>query len=223
MKGAVGIILVLAVLGMLYLLGPQIVEFTRIVVDGIVEISTVFFDLLATLTGEQMISAAIMIGTMAMSIYLLTGSVIGLLSFAAGLSAVAIALKAIETEDLAALGNFALGLGNIDFADLPKLGSTLKEVAQAMDDIPSQKAILLTSTMEAAATAAQAVRILRGDTGESNRRGRGRSSNRSRGSSGTELGTFRITFDDEMFESKVIRMIEDDVGRIALEAVENRS
>ena len=220
MEGAIGIAIMMGFMVLLLALGPFIIEWVTIVVDGVISIVGVLADLIKVMTGDEMIAAALMVGTMAFAVYALIGSLPGLMMFSAGLVAVAGALQLIKTDDLTALGNFAMGIGMMDMGGVGKLGDALSDVAEAMDDIPTVKAITLTSTMNAAATAAEAVRILQGGT--TDRKGKSKSGRSSDRSGGGEIGTINIKFNNDMFEDKIVRLIEDDVGRIALEAVERR-
>tara|TARA_R110000787_G_scaffold129198_4_gene240996 strand:- start:1185 stop:3848 length:2664 start_codon:yes stop_codon:yes gene_type:complete len=79
-----------------------------------------------------------------------------------GMLAFALALKMISTRDLEAMGEFATGMAEMNVSSISRLVTVLREVAQAMDDIPTAKAIMLTATLDAAAIAASAANAMVG-------------------------------------------------------------
>ena len=58
------------------------------------------------------------------------------------------------------IAQFATGMAEINIQNINGLTTALRGVADAMDDIPTAKAIALTATMTAAETVAQAARVL---------------------------------------------------------------
>ena len=89
---------------------------------------------------------------------------LGMLVLAAGMGALAFSLKFIATRDLEAVAQFATGLAELEVNQISSLAKAIKQVAKAMDDIPTHKAITMTATMEAATVAANAARILAGNS-----------------------------------------------------------
>jgi len=86
----------------------------------------------------------------------------GLMGVGAGMLMLGAALAFIPTRDLEAIASFATGLAELNVSNIQALVSALKEVAQAMDDIPTAKAIALTATMASAEVAANAAAKLAG-------------------------------------------------------------
>ena len=110
------------------------------------------------------------------------GVLVGLLAFAApglllagagfagvgaGMLLFGLALKMISTRDLEAMGAFATGMSEMNVGSINALVTALRAVADAMDEIPTAKAILLTATLDAAAIAAKASNAIAGrDSGQ---------------------------------------------------------
>ena len=86
----------------------------------------------------------------------------GLFAMAFGMGALGFSLKFIATKDLEAIAQFATGLAELEVNQISSLAKAIRQVAKAMDDIPTHKAILMTATMESATVAASAARILAG-------------------------------------------------------------
>tara|TARA_R110000851_G_scaffold109054_3_gene230941 strand:- start:1255 stop:3924 length:2670 start_codon:yes stop_codon:yes gene_type:complete len=86
----------------------------------------------------------------------------GLFAMALGMGALGFSLKFIATKDLEAIAQFATGLAELEVNQISSLAKAIRQVAKAMDDIPTHKAILMTATMESATVAASAARILAG-------------------------------------------------------------
>ncbi len=137
----------------------------------------------------------------------------GLLTMAAGAVALAMGLALIKTADLEAIAKFAEGIANIELGAMRELVSLIREVGEAMSEMPTESAITLTGTMNAAAEAARAAEILVRGGGLSNNNN---STNNIR-SSGGNLGTINLTFNNEMFEDKVIDLVDDEFGHLMAE------
>lgn len=86
----------------------------------------------------------------------------GFVAVGGGMLMFALALKMISTRDLEAMGAFATGMAEMNVSSISRLVTLLREVAEAMDDIPTAKAIMLTATLDAAAIAAKAARAVGG-------------------------------------------------------------
>ena len=96
----------------------------------------------------------------------------------------------------------------MDVGGLDQLAKALELVAEAMDSIPTSKAIALTATMKATAITAKAVEAL-GGTGAAGRAGGGGAGRDGGGGGGRRAGRsqpFEVQFilDGDVFERKVI-------------------
>ncbi len=80
----------------------------------------------------------------------------GFAGVGAGMLLFGLALKMISTRDLEAMGQFAVGMSEMNVGNINALVTALRAVADAMDEIPTAKAIMLTATLDAAAIAARA-------------------------------------------------------------------
>jgi hypothetical protein len=79
--------------------------------------------------------------------------------------------------------------------------------------MPTESAITLTGTMEAVAEAARAAEILVRGGGLSNNNNSTNNNSRN----GGNLGTINLTFNNEMFEDKVIDLVDDEFGHLMAE------
>ena len=111
---------------------------------------------------EKAVAFGALLVTMAMAGPLLFLAGAGLLGVGAGMLMLGAALAFIPTRDLEAIASFATGLAELNVSNIQALVSALKEVAKAMDDIPTAKAIALTATMASAEVAANAAARLAG-------------------------------------------------------------
>ena len=113
---------------------------------------------------EKTIAFGAVLVTMAMAGPLLFLAGAGLMGVGAGMLMLGAALAFIPTRDLEAIASFATGLAELNVSNIQALVSALREVATAMDDIPTAKAIALTATMASAEVAANAAARLAGTT-----------------------------------------------------------
>ena len=97
-----------------------------------------------------------LIGALAIAGPFLMVAGIGFGAVGLGMLAFALALKLISTRDLEAMASFATGMAEMNVTSISRLVDLLRNVAEAMDDIPTAKAIMLTATLDAAAIAAKA-------------------------------------------------------------------
>ena len=65
----------------------------------------------------------------------------GLFAMALGMGALGFSLKFIATKDLEAIAQFATGLAELEVNQISSLAKAIRQVAKAMDDIPTHKAI----------------------------------------------------------------------------------
>ena len=125
-----------------------------------------------------------------------------------GLGSFAIGLGMVSADKLQSLAEFAQGIAQVDVGGLDQLAKALELVAEAMDSIPTSKAIALTATMKATAITAKAVEAL-GGTGAGGRAGGGGGGRDGGGGGGRRAGRsqpFEVQFvlDGDVFERKVI-------------------
>ena len=162
---------------------------------------------------EKMMAFTVFVGVLVLGAPYFAVAGYGLLIMAAGALGLAGALALIETADLEAIAKFAESIANIELDSMRELVTLIEQVAEAMNDMPTESAVTLTGTMNAAAEAAKAAEILvrgggitgGGTTQSSSRRG------------GGDLGTIKITFDNEMFEDKVIDLVDNEYGELMAE------
>jgi len=116
------------------------------------------------ITIEKAVAFGALLTIMAIAGPLLFIAGAGLMGVGAGMLMLGAALAFIPTRDLEAIASFASGLAELNVSNIQALVSALKEVAKAMDDIPTAKAIALTATMASAEVAANAAARLAGTT-----------------------------------------------------------
>lgn len=85
---------------------------------------------------------------------------LGFVGVGAGMLLFAGALAMISSSDLESISKFATGMAEMDVSNVNALVTALRGVADAMDDIPTAKAIALTATMNAAEMAVKAAGAL---------------------------------------------------------------
>ena len=170
---------------------------------------------------EKMAMFTVFVGVLVLGAPYFTIAGAGLLLMAAGTIALALGLAMIKTADLEAISTFTESLANIELDAMRELVSLIQEVAQGMEDMPTDQAIALTGTMDAAAAAAQAAEILVRGGGLERGGGTGGASPR-RGTRET-VATINLTFSNEMFEDKVVRLVEDEYGELLAEAARNEA
>jgi hypothetical protein len=105
---------------------------------------------------EKAVAFGVLVGTLALAAPFLLGAGLGFVGVGAGMLLFAAALKMISTADLEAMALFSTGMSEMNVSNVNALVTALRNVASAMDDIPTAKAIALTATMDAAAVAARA-------------------------------------------------------------------
>ena len=114
------------------------------------------------ITIEKAVAFGALLAVLALGGPLLFLAGYGLMGVGAGMLMLGAALAFIPTRDLEAIASFATGLAELNVSNIQALVSALKEVAKAMDDIPTAKAIALTATMASAEVAANAAARLAG-------------------------------------------------------------
>ena len=97
-----------------------------------------------------------LVGALALAGPFLMMAGVGFGAVGLGMLAFGLALKMISTRDLEAMASFATGMAEMNVTSISRLVDLLRNVAEAMDDIPTAKAIMLTATLDAAAIAAKA-------------------------------------------------------------------
>jgi hypothetical protein len=102
------------------------------------------------------IALGILVATLAIASPGLLAAGFGFAGVGAGMLLFGLALKMISTRDLEAMGQFAVGMSEMNVGNINALVTALRAVADAMDEIPTAKAIMLTATLDAAAIAARA-------------------------------------------------------------------
>jgi len=146
----------------------------------------------------------------------LTVGVAGWFAFAVALGGVAAAMALISADKLNSLATFTTALAEMDNSNLTELANTLERVAEAMSEIGTAKAIALTATMTAATAAAKAVAggTVRDDGGRRESGGFFRGNRQS----GGDIGTLKIEFNNDMFKSKVFKLVDESEKIKAIEA-----
>ena len=102
------------------------------------------------------IAVGVLVGILAIAAPGLLAAGFGFAGVGAGMLLFGLALKMISTRDLEAMGQFAVGMSEMNVGNINALVTALRAVADAMDEIPTAKAIMLTATLDAAAIAAKA-------------------------------------------------------------------
>jgi hypothetical protein len=133
-----------------------------------------------------------------------------------GLGSFAIGLGMVSADKLQSLAEFAQGIAQVDVGGLDQLAKALELVAEAMDSIPTSKAIALTATMKATAITAKAVEALGGTgAGRGGGGGRGRDGGGDGGLRAGRSQPFEVNFilDGDVFERKVITITRTENER----------
>jgi hypothetical protein len=159
-----------------------------------------------------------LIAALAITAPFLPIAAIGMMALTYGLLGLGLALRLIPTEDLQAIALFTSSLAELSVGQLREVAEMLERVAQAMEDIPTAKAMAVTLTMNAAKIAADAVMAMNRNApppasiARDERRG------------GMPMGeiaklTINLQMDSKTFEKKVVTIVNTNDGIKARDAL----
>jgi hypothetical protein len=151
--GAAGVGVLLALGAAVLLIGGGI----AIAAIGIGMMAEGFAVMFAALDLEKVGAFSLFIATVSLAAIFLIPAAIGMLALGVGLLGVAFALKFIATKDLEAIALFSESLASIQSGQLLETAKAIKQVAKAMDDIPSYKAMTFRTILERVEASANAV------------------------------------------------------------------
>ena len=149
----------------------------------------------------------------------------GFAAMAGGLLLVAGSLKLIATRDLEAIATFSESLASVEAGQMYEVAKSIRAVAKAMDDVPTGKSILFQATMRRTAETAAVIKAMQGTPPAavaSKTTTTTAGSKMSKGGTKAQL-TINMNIDGEKFESKVVNIVEDHEGRLAIDGLSNRA
>jgi hypothetical protein len=150
---------------------------------------------------------------------------IGLGAFALGFGVFNLSLSRLSTEKMGHVAKFTESLSNIEFENLHTLSKTIRAVAKAMNDLPTEKTILFQATMRRTEQAAAVIKAMQKEAPSavaSKTTTTTAGSKMSKGGTKAQL-TINMNIDGEKFESKVVNIVEDHEGRLAIDGLSNRA
>lgn len=174
---------------------------------GVGVMASGFGDMFESLDLKKMISFVGFVGAMIIGAPYFVIAGIGLGVMALGLGALALSLNFIATKDLEAIALFASSLASVETAQMKALAGAIREVAAAMDDIPTTKAMLLNATITASTIATKTMQAMGGSTSTT-------ATNKNTGGfakAKAEPINVNVTLelDGEVLERKIIRVTRD--------------
>ena len=131
---------------------------------------------------------------------------LGLAAMGIGFGAMALGLFLIRDSKLRSIADFTTALSEVKVGEIRAVAKAIRAVADAMDDVPSFKAMALSLTMQSTATAAKAARALIGAGGVP---AANRAAAAAGGGGGSTTHVIKIEFDNEMFKDKVVKIGDD--------------
>jgi hypothetical protein len=192
----VGVGVALAGLGFLLLAKGMVLMFEALEVDKIM-----------AFTG--------MIATLALAAIFLPLAAVGMFALGIGLLSVAFALKFIATKDLEAIALFTESLASIQSGQLLETAKAIKQVAKAMDDIPSYKAMTFRTILERVEASANAINRAGGATAYGNATGGVRGGGGGGGAAPAAAAprtnqqiTVKLELDGKLLEEKVLNIVD---------------
>ncbi len=163
---------------------------------------------------EKAVAFGALVGALAIGGPFLAIAGLGFVAIGAGMMLFGLALRFIATKDLEAIAAFATGLSQINVGAIDALVKAIRNIADAMDDIPVKKSIAFTSTMTSTAIAARAANTAGARAALGMNRvsaaGGGRTTVK------TEVaGQVEVKFNTDLFESEVINIVQKNRRKIA--------
>jgi hypothetical protein len=131
---------------------------------------------------------------------------VGLAAMGIGFGAMALGLFLIRDSKLRSIADFTTALSEVKVGEIRAVAKAIRAVADAMDDVPSFKAMALSLTMQSTATAAKAARALIGAGGVP---AANRTAAAAGGGGGSTTHVIKIEFDNEMFKDQVVKIGDD--------------
>ena len=149
----------------------------------------------------------------------------GLAAMAAGMVLLGLSLRRIATRDLEAIATFSESLASVEAGQMYEVAKSIRAVAKAMNDIPTSKSILFQATMTRTAETAAVIKAMQKEAPSavaSKTTTTTAGSKMSKGGTKAQL-TINMNIDGEKFESKVVNIVEDHEGRLAIDGLSNRA
>ena len=207
-----------AAAGPLILVGFGLVQIAAavfIVAVGVGLMAAGFALMFAALEVDKIMAFTGMIATLALAAVFLPYAAIGMFALGVGLLSVAFALKFIATKDLEAIALFTESLASIQSGQLLETAKAIKQVAKAMDDIPTYKAMTFRTILERVEASANAINRAGGATAY------GAATGGARGGGGggaaapaaaaprtNQQVTVKLELDGKLLEEKVLNIVD---------------
>jgi len=134
---------------------------------------------------------------------------LGFVAMAGGMGLLAFVLKRIATKDLEAIALFTESLANTSASDMAKVASEIRAIAKAMDGIPVKKSTVFEAVLKQTAMTAE---IIAETSRTAVRSTASAAATASTGQQGGVIGTIEITFDNELFDKKVVTLSKNAEG-----------
>ena len=144
----------------------------------------------------------------------------GFIAMAGGMAFLGLVLRRIATRDLEAIATFTQSLASIKVSQMKEIADSIKAVAKAMDDIPTNKTILFQATMRRTAETAAVIRAMQRETPAAVARNTTAATGGSMGGPKGKVAelTVNMVVDGEKFASKVVNIVDEKEGLRAREA-----
>jgi hypothetical protein len=193
----------------------QIAAAVFIVAVGIGLMAAGFALMFAALEVDKIMAFTGMVATLALAAIFLPMAALGMLALGIGLLSVAFALKFIATKDLEAIALFSESLASIQSGQLLETAKAIKQVAKAMDDIPSYKAMTFRTILERVEASANAINRAGGATAYGNATGGARGGGGGGGAAPAAAAprtnqqvTVKLELDGKLLEEKVLNIVD---------------
>ena len=162
---------------------------------------------------EKVTAFAGFVATVSLAAIFLPTAAIGMFALGVGLLSVAFALKFIATDDLEAIALFTESLASIQSGQLLETAKAIKQVAKAMDDIPSGKAFTFTTILQRVEASANAISRAGGaqaygQAAGGARAGGGGGAVTAATASSKQQVTVKLELDGKLLEEKVLNIVD---------------
>ena len=193
----------------------QIAGAVFIVAVGVGLMAAGFALMFAALEVDKIMAFTGMIATLALAAVFLPYAAIGMFALGIGLLSVAFALKFIATKDLEAIALFSESLASIQSGQLLETAKAIKQVAKAMDDIPTYKAMTFRTILERVEASANAINRAGGATaygdatgGARGGGGGGAAAPAAAAPRTNQQVTVKLELDGKLLEEKVLNIVD---------------
>ena len=170
---------------------------------------------------KKMVAFAGFVGSLVLGAIFMAKAGVGLALMAGGMFALMLSLKLIATADLEAIATFTESLASTSASDMAAVTKQIKAIANAIDEIDTDKSITFDAVLRQTALTATAVAAANRTAPATATAGGARMSATPAATGGRgKIGEVLIKFDTDLFENKVISIYEEQDGRFAAEAMD---